>query len=134
MANLIDIEGIGQVYASRLKDAGVATTEALLSEGATPKGRKDLAEKSGIAAKRILHWVNRADLFRVPGVGEQYSDLLAAAGVETVLELAQRTPEHLHAKMMEIGHAKHLVRHLPSLEQVSLWVRQAKALPRRVNY
>jgi predicted flap endonuclease-1-like 5' DNA nuclease len=134
MANVIDIEGIGAVYAHRLKDVGVATTEALLAEGATPRGRKELAEKTGIAPGRILDWVNRADLFRVPGVGEQYSDLLAAAGVETVLELAQRDPQHLHAKMAEIGHARHLVRHLPSLEQVSLWVQEARALPRCVSY
>jgi predicted flap endonuclease-1-like 5' DNA nuclease len=134
MANVIDIEGIGEVYAHRLKEAGVATTEALLAEGATPKGRQGLAEKTGIAPGHILHWVNRADLFRVPGVGEQYSDLLAAAGVETVLELGQRVPEHLHAKMLEIGHARHLVRHLPSLEQVSLWIQEAKALPRCVSY
>jgi predicted flap endonuclease-1-like 5' DNA nuclease len=134
MANLIDIEGIGAVYARRLKEAGVASTEALLAEGATPKGRKGLAERTGIAPGRILHWVNRADLFRIPGVAEQYSDLLAAAGVETVLELAQRAPEHLHAKMAEIGHTRHLVRHLPSLEQVSVWVQEAKSLPRCVSY
>jgi predicted flap endonuclease-1-like 5' DNA nuclease len=134
MANVIDIEGIGEVYAGRLKEAGVATTEALLAEGATARGRQGLAERTGIAPGRMLHWVNRADLFRVPGVGEQYSDLLATAGVETVLELAQRVPEDLHAKLAEIGHARHLVRHLPSLEQVSLWVEQTKALPRCVSY
>jgi predicted flap endonuclease-1-like 5' DNA nuclease len=134
MANVIDIEGIGAAYARRLREAGVATTEALLAEGATPKGRKALAEKTGIAATRILHWVNRADLFRVPGVGEQYSDLLAAGGVETVLELAQRTPEHLYQKLVEANQARKLVRHLPSMEQVTLWVQQAKALPRAVSY
>src|SRR5262249_26301598 len=69
MANVIDIGGIGAVYSRRLREAGVATTEALLAEGATPRGRKELADKTGIAPGRILHWVNRADLFRIPGVG-----------------------------------------------------------------
>jgi predicted flap endonuclease-1-like 5' DNA nuclease len=134
MASVIDIEGIGEVYAQKLHDAGVATTEALLEQGATPNGRKELAEKTGISDRLILKWVNRADLFRVKGIGEQYSDLLAAAGVETVLELAQRRADHLHQKMVETNDAKKLVRVLPSQEQVADWVKEAHKLPRVVNY
>ena len=134
MPNVIHIEGIGEVYAGKLHDAGVTTTDALLEQGATPEGRKRLEEKTGISHKLILKWVNRADLFRVEGVGEQYSDLLAAAGVETVLELAQRVPEHLHQKMVEVNEAKKLVRHVPSLEHVAEWVEQAGQLTRVVSY
>jgi predicted flap endonuclease-1-like 5' DNA nuclease len=134
MANIIDIEGIGEVYAQKLRENGVATTEALLEQGATPHGRKELAEKTGISDRLILKWVNRADLFRVKGIGEQYSDLLAAAGVETVLELAQRRSDHLHEKMVETNEAKKLVRLLPSLEHVADWVEQAHMLPRVVSY
>jgi hypothetical protein len=82
----------------------------------------------------ILNWVNRADLFRVEGVGEQYSDLLAAAGVETVLELAQRVPEHLHQRLVETNEAKRLVRHVPSPQHVAEWVEQAGKLTRVVSY
>src|SRR6516225_11763204 len=128
MASVIDIEGIGEVYAQKLHDAGVGTTEALLEQGATPHGRKELAEKTGISDRLILKWVNRADLFRVKGIGEQYSDLLAAAGVETVLELAQRVPEHLHQKLVETNEAKRLVRHVPSPQHVAEWVEQAGKL------
>ena len=134
MANVIDIEGIGEVYAQKLRDKGVGTTEALLGEGATPHGRKELADKTGISDRLILKWVNRADLFRIKGIGEQYSDLLAAAGVETVLELAQRRADHLHQKMVETNEAKKLVRVVPGLEQVADWVEQAHKLPRVVSY
>jgi predicted flap endonuclease-1-like 5' DNA nuclease len=134
MATVIDIEGIGEVYARKLHEKGVATTEALLEQGATPKGRKHLAEKTGIGERRILKWVNRADLFRVKGIGEQYSDLLAAAGVETVLELAQRRADHLHQKLVETNSAKDLVRVVPTLEQVVQWVEAANKLPRVVSY
>jgi predicted flap endonuclease-1-like 5' DNA nuclease len=134
MANVIHIEGIGEVYAGKLVAAGVPTTEALLEVGATPQGRDAVAEKTGIGHALILKWVNRADLFRVKGIGEQYSDLLAAAGVETVLELAQRVPGHLHQKLVETNEAKRLVRHLPSLEHVAEWVEQAGKLPRVVSY
>ena len=134
MSSVIDIEGIGEIYARKLHEAGVATTEALLEKGATPSGRKALAEKTGIGDRLILRWVNRADLYRVKGIGEQYSDLLAAAGVETVLELAQRRADHLHQKMVETNEAKKLVRVVPGPEQVADWVEQAHKLPRVVSY
>jgi predicted flap endonuclease-1-like 5' DNA nuclease len=134
MPNVIHIEGIGEVYAGKLHAAGVDTTEALLEVGATPQGREVLAGKTGIGHGLILKWVNRADLFRVKGIGEQYSDLLAAAGVETVLELAQRVPPHLHQKLVETNEAKKLVRHVPSLEHVTEWVGQAGKLTRVVSY
>jgi predicted flap endonuclease-1-like 5' DNA nuclease len=134
MASVIDIEGIGKVYAQRLHEAGVGSTDALLEQGATPHGRKELAVKTGISDRLILKWVNRADLFRVKGIGEQYSDLVAAAGVETVLELAQRRPDHLYQKMVETNEARKLVRVLPTPEHVAEWVEQARRLPRAVSY
>ena len=134
MPNVIEIEGIGEVYAGKLLEAGVPTTEALLDAGATPHGREALSEKTGIGHALILKWVNRADLFRLKGVGEQYSDLLAAAGVDTVLELAQRRPDHLHQRLVEVNEQKHLVRVVPPLEHVTEWVEEAKKLPRKVNY
>jgi predicted flap endonuclease-1-like 5' DNA nuclease len=134
MANLIAIEGIGQVYADKLRAAGLTTTEALLEEAATPKGRQELAEKAGISGHLILEWVNRADLFRIKGVGEEYSDLLEAAGVDTVPELAQRNAENLYAKLAEANAAKKLVRRLPTQAQVADWIDQAKRLPRAITY
>ena len=134
MSSVIDIEGVGEVYARKLHEAGITTTAELLEQGATPGGRKELVQKTGIGDRLILKWVNRADLFRVKGIGEQYSDLLAAAGVETVLELAQRRADHLHQKMAETNEAKKLVRVVPGPEQVADWVQQAHELPRVVSY
>ncbi len=134
MAGLEDIEGIGASYAEKLKQAGLASTDALLNAGATPKERADLATATGISEKLILRWVNMSDLFRIKGVGEQYSDLLEAAGVDTVMELAQRKPENLQAKMVEVNEGKKLVRRVPTQAEVSDWVEQAKALPRMVSY
>jgi predicted flap endonuclease-1-like 5' DNA nuclease len=134
MANLLKVEGIGPKYAATLAKAGVKTTGGLLKAGSTPKGRKDLEKNTGISGKLILEWVNLVDLFRVKGVGEEYSDLLEEAGVDTVPELAQRKPENLHAKMQEVNKVKKLVRQLPSEKQVKSWVSQAKKLPRVVKY
>jgi predicted flap endonuclease-1-like 5' DNA nuclease len=134
MAKIIDVEGIGKVYAEKLANAGFTTVEALLKAGASPKGREALAEKTGISGKLILEWVNLADLFRIKGIGEEYSDLLEEAGVDTVPELAQRNAENLYAKLVETNDAKKLVRRLPAQSQVADWIEQAKALPRVVTY
>jgi predicted flap endonuclease-1-like 5' DNA nuclease len=134
MTKLIAIEGIGDVYAQKLEAAGISTIEALLEKGATPQGRQGLGEGTGISHKLILEWVNLADLFRIKGIGEEYSDLLEEAGVDTVPELAQRNPANLHAKLVEVNEAKKLVRKLPAQSQVSDWIEQAKALPRVVTY
>lgn len=134
MPSIIDIEGIGATYKKKLKEADVATTEKLLEVAATPKGRKELAEKAGISETLILEWVNLADLFRIKGIGSEYSDLLEEAGVDTVVELAKRVPKNLHAKMVEVNAAKKLVRKMPTEDQVADWVDQAKKLPRVVKY
>jgi predicted flap endonuclease-1-like 5' DNA nuclease len=134
MTKIDDIEGIGPTFAAKLESAGVKSVEVLLTTGSTPKGRKDLAAKSGIDETLILKWVNRADLARIKGIGSELSDLLEAAGVDTVVELGNRKPENLMAKLTEINEARHLVRKLPALSQVEDWVKQAKELPRAVSY
>lgn len=134
MASLMSIEGIGEVYAQKLRMLGISTTGNLLERGHTPQGRKTIAEKSGISETLILGWVNLADLFRIKGVGEEYSDLLEGAGVDTVVELAQRNPANLYNKVVDVNQQKKLVRKLPTQGQVDDWVRQANKLPRIVSY
>lgn len=134
MAKIIDIEGIGEAFAAKLEGAGVATVEALLENAGSPSGRKNLAEATGLSTDRILEWVNRADLMRIKGVGSEYSDLLEAAGVDTVKELATRRPDNLHAKLLEVNEAKKLVRRTPTLDDVASWIAEAKTLPPKVSY
>ena len=134
MAKLTTVEGIGEVYAQKLKEAGIETTEALLEKGASRRGRREIAQQTGISETLILKWVNHVDLFRVKGIGEEYADLLEAAGVDTVPELAQRNPENLYRKLAEVNEAKKLVRQLPSQAQVADWVEQAKQLPRVITH
>ena len=134
MPSIIDVEGIGEKYTAKLQAAGIKTTEKLLEMGATPKGRKEIAEKTGISDKLILEWVNLADLYRIKGVGSEYSDLLEEAGVDTVVELGNRNPANLFNMLEESNAKKKLVRKLPTEAQVKDWVDQAKKLPRVVTY
>lgn len=134
MARIDNIEGIGPAYADRLRAAGVRSTRALLERGGNPKGRKELAATLNIDETRILEWVNHADLFRVRGIGSEYSDLLEAAGVDTVPELRQRNAIALYEALVKTNEEKKLVRKLPNQEQVADWVEQAKTLPRVIEY
>jgi predicted flap endonuclease-1-like 5' DNA nuclease len=136
MANykIEEIEGVGPVSGEKLRNAGVTTIEKLLEAGKTKKQRKELAEISGLSESFILKITNMADLFRIKSIGQEFSQLLEAAGVDTVPELAQRKPENLTAKMEEINEAKKLPRRTPPVAEVERWVAQAKELPRVIEY
>ncbi len=128
------IEGIGPVYAEKIRQAGVRSTAALLEKGRTPKDRQALAEATGVSSQLLLEWVNRAELFRVKGIGEQYSDLLEAAGVDTVVELSKRNPKALYETLATVNNEKNLVNQMPGLNRVKNWVKAAKSLKRMVKY
>jgi predicted flap endonuclease-1-like 5' DNA nuclease len=134
MANVIDIEGVGETYAAKLQAAGITTVEDLLARGATPQGRKDLEQATGIGHGFILKWVNHADLFRINGVAGQYAELLEASGVDTVPELALRNAENLYTKLVQVNEVKNLVNRVPSLTDVQTWIGEAKVLDRKVQY
>jgi predicted flap endonuclease-1-like 5' DNA nuclease len=130
-----EIEGIGDVYSAKLEQAGIKMVNDILEKGKSGKGRKALAESTGIDAKLILKWVNMADLFRVTGIGKEYSELLEKAGVDTVKELRNRNPANLLAKLEEANSsARQLVRALPSLKIVESWIETAKTLDPMVTY
>lgn len=132
--DLLEIEGIGDHYLSKLNAVNLYWQAELLDQGATKKGRVEIAEKSGIAEKLILRWVNHIDLIRINGIGPQFAELLEAAGVDSVPELAQRNAENLHAKLVEVNAARNLVGRDATLNEVTAWVQEAKTLPRVVTH
>lgn len=131
---IIDVEGIGPAYAEKLKGAGVRTTAHLLDLAKDPKGRKSLAVAAEIDESRILKWANLADLMRIRGVAEEYSELLEAAGVDTVRELKGRNAHNLAAQIAKVNAERKLVRQVPSEKQVAGWIEQAKSLPPMLTY
>ncbi len=128
------IEGIGDVYAEKLTAVGIKTTEELLAKCATPKGRKDLTEETGISDKLILKWTNHADLMRINGIAGQFAELLEAAGVDTVKELKHRVPANLKEKLDEVNAVKNLVNRVPNLPEVEKMIEQAKELEAIITY
>lgn len=134
MASIAAIDGIGDKSATKLRKAGIRTTEALLKRAATRRGREELAGATGLASEDILGWVNRADLMRIKGIGSEYADLLEAAGVETVKELRRRSSKSLSARMTELNESRRLVRRLPTEAMVSAWIEYSKGLEPTVKH
>jgi predicted flap endonuclease-1-like 5' DNA nuclease len=130
---ITDIAGIGP-DAAMLRSVGIRTTAKLLEAAKTPRGRQQLALKTGIDEKRILRWANMADRMRIKGVGEDYAELLQAAGVDTVKELKYRNPAKLAKAMAEANAKRKLVRVLPSDRAVERWIEQAKRLQLKISY
>lgn len=131
---IIDIEGIGNVNAKKLVEAGINTVDDLLQKAKNPAGRKTLEETTGISGKSILKWTNHADLMRINGVGPQFSELLEAVGVDTVKELKHRVADNLQQKLEEINNKRNLVNRVPSVSEVQKMIDQAKELPAIMEY
>ena len=131
---IIDVEGIGNVNAKKLVEAGINTVDDLLKKAKNPAGRKTLEETTGISGKSILKWTNHADLMRINGVGPQFSELLEAAGVDTVKELKHRVADNLQQKLEEINNKRNLVNRVPSVSEVQKMIDQAKELPAIMEY
>jgi predicted flap endonuclease-1-like 5' DNA nuclease len=128
------IEGVGPKFAALLDKAGIKNTTQLLERGATRKGRKDLAAETGIDETLILKWANMCDLMRIKGVGEEFSELLEVAGVDTVKELSKRRPDNLRQALIDANEKRKLVRQLPNLSQIEAWVSQAKTIEPMMKY
>ena len=131
---IIDIEGVGDVYAEKLIAAGINKVSDLLEKCAAPKGRKELAEATGISEKLILKWTNHADLFRINGVGPQFAELLEAAGVDTVKEFRHRVAENLQPKLAEVNEQKNICNRVPAVSEVQKMIDQAKELEPKMTY
>ena len=131
---LASIQGIAEATEKKLNDAGVTNTDELLEKGCTPKGREELSAKSGLTTAQILKFVNYADLFRIKGIAGQNAELLEAAGVDSVAELAKRNAANLAAKLKEVNDEKKLSGKTPTEKEVTGWIESAKALPKKISH
>jgi predicted RecB family nuclease len=132
--SLKKLNGLGADVIERLKSAGIRTSDKLLDAAKTLQGRKALARKTGIDAKRLLRFANIADKLRVKGLGQGYAELLSQAGVDTVRELKYRNPEKLAAAMRKKNEKLKLVRLVPTEKAVGRWIEEAKKLPQEISY
>lgn len=131
--SISDLEGVSPEIGAKLKEMGLNDSDKLLAAAAQPSDRETLAQKLGVDARAVLELADRADLCRIKGIGQIYSDLLEFSGVDTVVELSRRNPENLHATILEKA-SEHKVQRVPSLGDVQDWIEQAKHLDRAIFY
>lgn len=134
MANVITIEGVGEVMATKLKAVGISSTRQLLKACGDRSGREKVAESAGIDYPRLLRFVNHADLMRIRGIGGQFAEALEASGVDSVPELARRNPSNLAEAIRAVNTERRLIRRVPSSKEIERWVEQAKKLKRVVTH
>jgi len=128
------IDGLTTTAASKLKSAGIRTTEGLLEAARTVKGRKALSGKTGISEQQLLEWANIADCMRIPGMGKAKAELLRAAGVSTLREFTLRNPARLAQNMKDANTKRKLVQVLPSEKSVEQLMAAARKLPLKITY
>lgn len=128
------LRGIDEALAEKMIAKGLANSDKFLDVAKAVAGRKELAADCGVEVKVILELANRADLARVKGIAGVFGDLLEAAGVDTVKELATRRPDNLHAKILEVNADKSVAGRNPTEKDVTDWVAQAKELPPTLEY
>lgn len=129
-----DLKGLQSAVVERMHSVGIASTDDLLNKAGTPAARDKLAGQLGVAHEKVLTWANHADLMRVEGVAAGFSELLEAAGVDTVKELAHRNAEHLTTKLAMVNAQLNLTGRVPTQEQVAAWIEQAKGLVPKLSY
>jgi len=134
MARIDEIRTLGHKEATRLRKAGIRTTDALLRRAASRSGRVEVSTETNIPTAELLRWVNFADLMRVRGVGGEYAELLSICGVTTVPELRRRNSVTLTAKLHTVNGKKELVRRLPTEAMVEGWIERAALLEPLVRH
>jgi predicted RecB family nuclease len=134
MLTIRNLAGLTPIHYRELKKAGVTSFEKLLEATTTKQARHDLAEKTKIHEELILMWANHADLARIKGIAGRYADLLEHIGVDTVVELAKRNPDHLYEMMIKVNNQLQFVKRLPSVTQVEKWITEAMRLTRKLKY
>jgi len=130
---MVEIQGIGEVYAAKLLDAGVKYTDDYLKFAGKRKDREALAKKTGISTKLLLEWANHVDLMRIKGIGPKQSNLLEEAGIDSIKELSHRLSDNLYPALEKANKAKNLVNRMPSTTQVKQWVDDSKKMQSSVE-
>lgn len=128
MASISAIRAIGHRQATKLRKSRVRTTEALLQQASNRRGRAELSERTSIPSSDLLRWAHQADLMRINGIGSEYADLLAAAGVDTVKSLRRRNAANLMAMVTQVNAKRRAVQRLPTVEMVQGWIDEANEL------
>jgi len=124
-AKIEDFKNVSRGLASKLYGIGIMNVSELLARDAA-----SIAEKAGELPENIAQLQAQAQLLMVPGIDEKQSELLVRFGVTSRRELANQDPVQLYRGLAGIAktyveQGKMAARKVPTIEDVSMWIRQA---------
>lgn len=126
---LEDVPFLHEGELTKLRTAGVTSTERLLAHVAKIADRQALAAKTGISNDRMTELAHKVDLLRVNGIGPKMVAMLQAAGVLNLKALAKEDSEALHKRVVQVNDELHISQVVPMAGVLHGWIGQAKTLP-----
>jgi len=66
------------------------------------------------------------ELQHITGISEKFAELLRESGVVSLRDLARRTPERLHERLVQVNEQQHVVSQVPTLGLATDWITQAQ--------
>jgi hypothetical protein len=108
-------------YRNELPKVGATSLDDLLSRTKEKWERDELALRLLVSKEELIHWVEKAQLVRLKGLGVENLRLLEGAGVHSVSDLATEDTERLHQRMEEIYQG----RRIPKKSKIRIWIKEA---------
>lgn len=124
-----DLPGLSPAHAEALTTLGLTTVNHLYRYGQSPSQRQRLAQTLAVPQRYVAKWMVLAELARIPSVGCSFNGLLLHAGVLSIRQLAESSPQVLHQRVRQL-HVKTMQRSdlCPTPDQVNGWIHQARQL------
>lgn len=125
MTTIGQIAGIDHLSATRLRKAGIKTTEAFVERTRESDRLRLLSQETGIDRQKLMDMATSVDLLQLRGIGGRYSALLRAAGVHKMEDLHDLSVEDFLEALTAANHEHRIVRRLPSTRSLQMWIQQA---------
>jgi predicted flap endonuclease-1-like 5' DNA nuclease len=127
--HVLQLEGIGPRYATRLNAVGVVTVGQLVDADA-----EEVAGLIETTPEQVREWQSMARLVQVKGVGPQWAEALARVGVRDQEDLAHREPRELANAIARLNAGKvRVTARDPPPATVRAWIRAAGGRPARAT-
>ena len=116
-----DLNGIDQNLVTKLRAAGVETTNDMITAWLDPVMRAKLTASAGLDEEQVKRMASMARMARTKGVGPKYADILVSAGVIGSRSLSKHTPEGLVKHLAQVSAARKSTGPVPTLREVESW-------------
>ena len=131
---LRDFLKINPAHIEKLEALGIRNANQILTTGKTPRKRQELSTKTGIPTEIILELVKLSDLTRIFGVKSICARLYYDAGVDTLDKMAKWNPDKLRTMLIDFVQKTSFDGIAPLPKEAEFTVKEARKLPRIIEY